>query len=124
MSIPLSRARRIAAKKLLAYQKRLQDLPYFSNVVVDNPDPNDAQLTPIKVNVIELPSSNFKGVVGYSTDGGFHAKTQYSHYNVFKRGWIYDIRYDWQQKGAHWTNFADHAAEQKSLSVEFICQSG
>ena len=86
-------------EKLLAYQKRLQDLPYFSNVVVDiNADPNDAQLTPIKVNVIELPSSNFKGVVGYSTDGGFHAKTQYSHYNVFKRGWIYDIRYDWQQK--------------------------
>ena len=86
-------------EKLLAYQKRLQDLPYFSNVVVDiKADPNDAQLAPIKVNVIELPTSNFKGVVGYGTDAGFHAKTQYSHYNVFKRGWIYDIRYDWQQK--------------------------
>ena len=86
-------------EKLLAYQKRLQDLPYFSNVVVDiSSDPKDAQLTPIKVNVIELPTSNFKGVVGYGTDAGFHAKTQYSHYNVFKRGWIYDIRYDWQQK--------------------------
>ena len=86
-------------EKLLAYQKRLQDLPYFSNVVVDiSADPNDAQLTPIKVSVIELPTSNFKGVVGYGTDAGFHAKTQYSHYNVFKRGWIYDVRYDWQQK--------------------------
>lgn len=86
-------------EKLLAYQKRLQDLPYFSNVVVDiKDDPNDAQLAPIKVNVIELPTSNFKGVVGYSTDTGAHSKVQYSHYNVFKRGWIYDIRYDWQQK--------------------------
>ena len=86
-------------EKLLAYQKRLQDLPYFSNVLVDiSADPNDAQLTPIKVSVIELPTSNFKGVVGYGTDAGFHAKTQYSHYNVFKRGWIYDVRYDWQQK--------------------------
>ena len=86
-------------EKLLAYQKRLQDLPYFSSVVVDiDADPNNAQLTPIKVNVIELPTSNFKAVVGYGTDAGFHAKTQYSHYNVFKRGWIYDVRYDWQQK--------------------------
>ena len=86
-------------QKLLDYQKRLQDLPYFSNVTVDiDANPNDAQLTPIKVSVVELPSSNFKGLVGYGTDAGFRANVQYSHYNVFKRGWIYDTRYDWQQK--------------------------
>ena len=86
-------------EKLLDYQKRLQDLPYFSNVTVDiDANPNDAQLTPIKVSVVELPSSNFKSVVGYGTDAGFHTNVQYSHYNVFKRGWIYDTRYDWQQK--------------------------
>ncbi|MBS1174520.1 MAG: tama [Burkholderiaceae bacterium] len=86
-------------EKLLDYQKSLQDLPYFSNVTVDiDANPNDAQLTPIKVSVVELPSSNFKSVVGYGTDAGFHTNVQYSHYNVFKRGWIYDTRYDWQQK--------------------------
>ena len=86
-------------QKLLDYQKRLQDLPYFSNVTVDiDTNPNDAQLTPIKVSVVELPSSNFKGMVGYGTDTGFRSNLQYSHYNVFKRGWIYDTRYDWQQK--------------------------
>ena len=85
--------------KLLAYQKRLQDLPYFSSVVVDiDADPNNAQLAPIKVNVIELPTSNFQTVLGYGTDAGYRAKVQYSHYNVFKRGWIFDTRYDWQQK--------------------------
>jgi translocation and assembly module TamA len=86
-------------QKLLDYQKSLQDLPYFSSVIVDiDANPNDAQLTPIKVSVVELPSSNFKTVVGYGTDAGFHTNVQYSHYNVFKRGWIYDTRYDWQQK--------------------------
>ncbi len=86
-------------QKLLDYQKSLQDLPYFSNVTVDiDANPDDAQLTPIKVNVVELPSSSIKTVVGYGTDAGFHANAQYSHYNVFKRGWIYNARYDWQQK--------------------------
>lgn len=86
-------------EKLLTYQKTLQDMPYFSNVTVDvDGDPNNAQLTPIKVNVVELPTSNIKTVFGYGTDAGYRANAQYDHYNVFKRGWIYDARYDWQQK--------------------------
>ena len=47
--------------KLLDYQKRLQNLPYFSSVIVDiSNDRKDAQLAPIKVQVVELPTQNFK----------------------------------------------------------------
>lgn len=53
---------------------------------------------PIKVQVVELPTQNFNGLVGYGTDAGFRTNVQYSHYNVFKRGWIFDSRYDWEQK--------------------------
>ncbi len=85
--------------KLLDYQKRLQDLPYFSSVLVDvGSDPNDAQLAPIRVQVVELPTQNFKGLVGYGTDLGVRANVQYNHFNVFKRGWVFDSKYDWQQK--------------------------
>jgi translocation and assembly module TamA len=78
-------------QKLLDYQKSLQDLPYFSSVIVDiDANPNDAQLTPIKVSVVELPSSNFKTVVGYGTDAGFHTKNslfkhQISHAQLWPR---------------------------------------
>lgn len=85
--------------KLLDLQKRLQNLPYFSSVVVDIArDSDDAQLTPIKVQVVELPTQNFTGLVGYGTDAGYRTNVQYSHHNVFKRGWIFDSRYDWEQK--------------------------
>lgn len=85
-------------QKLLDYQKSLQDLPYFSNVVVDiDASSQDAQLTPIKVAVTELPSSSFSGLVGYGTDAGYRANTKYNHYNVFRRGWIYEASYDWQK---------------------------
>lgn len=84
--------------KLLDYQKRLQNLPYFSSVVVDiSNDRKDAQLAPILVQVVELPTQNFKGLVGYGTDAGYRANLQYSHYNVFKKGWIFDSKVDWQQ---------------------------
>ena len=83
--------------KLLDYQKRLQNLPYFSSVIVDiSNDRKDAQLAPIKVQVVELPTQNFKGLVGYGTDAGYRANVQYSHYNVFKKGWIFDSKVDWQ----------------------------
>lgn len=86
-------------EKLLKYQKRLQDLPYFSSVLVDvSSDPANAQLSPILVQVVELPTQSFKGLVGYSTDLGARANVQYNHFNVFKRGWILDTKYDWQQK--------------------------
>ena len=85
--------------KLLNLQKRLQDLPYFSSVLVDvGQNPDEAELAPIKVQVVELPTQNFNGLVGYGTDAGFRTNVQYSHYNVFKRGWIFDSRYDWEQK--------------------------
>ncbi|TDR33095.1 autotransporter assembly complex protein TamA [Hydromonas duriensis] len=86
-------------QKLLDLQKRLQNLPYFSSVLVDiEQNPDDAQLTPIKVKVVELPTQNFTGLLGYGTDAGYRANVQYSHYNVFKRGWIFDTKYDWQQE--------------------------
>ncbi|MGL4767524.1 MAG: autotransporter assembly complex protein TamA [Formosimonas sp.] len=84
-------------KKLLDYQKRLQNLPYFSSVVVDiSNDRKDAQLAPIKVQVVELPTQSFKGLAGYGTDAGYRANVQYAHYNVFKKGWILDSKVDWQ----------------------------
>lgn len=84
--------------KLLDYQKRLQNLPYFSSVLVDvGQNPDDAQLAPIKVQVVELPTQSFKGLVGYGTDAGFRSNVQYAHYNVFKKGWIFNSAYDWEQ---------------------------
>lgn len=84
--------------KLLDYQKRLQNLPYFSSVIVDiSNDRKDAQLTPIRVQVVELPTQNFKALAGYSTDAGYRGNLQYSHYNIFKKGWIFDSKIDWQQ---------------------------
>ena len=87
--------------KLLDYQKRLQDLPYFSSVLVDvdvGKNADDAMLAHIKVQVVELPVQSFKGLVGYGTDLGAGANVQYNHFNVFNKGWILDTKYDWQQK--------------------------
>ena len=84
--------------KLLDYQKRLQNLPYFSSVIVSVSNaPEEAQLTPIKVQLVELPTQNFKGLVGYGTDKGYRANTQYSHNNVFNRGWIFESKADYQR---------------------------
>lgn len=87
--------------KLLDYQKRLQNLPYFSSVIVDiSKHPDEAQLSPIQVQVVELATQNFKGLLGYSTDDGVRTNVQYSHYNVFKKGWIFDTKVDYASKGS------------------------
>lgn len=87
--------------KLLDYQKRLQNLPYFSSVIIDiDESSSDAQLSPIQVQVIELATQNFKGLVGYSTDDGARTNVQYSHYNAFKKGWVFDTKVDYASKGA------------------------
>lgn len=79
--------------RLLALQRQIQRTPYYSNAVIDiERDPENADGTPVTVNVTEFPTQRFSAGVGYSTDTGASVEGRYSHNNVFGKAWVFDTR--------------------------------
>ena len=72
--------------ELLKYQRRLQASGYFASVVVAaGNDPERADGTPIRVNVVEGAARKLELGVGFSTDRGVRAQAQYTDKNTLDR---------------------------------------
>lgn len=90
---PLEPGELYDADRLLALQRQIQRSPYYSNAVIDiERDPENAELTPVTVNVTEFPTQRVSTGVGYSTDTGASVEGRYSHNNIFGRAWVFDAR--------------------------------
>jgi translocation and assembly module TamA len=82
--------------KLLLFQSRLRDSPYFStvSVIADtsvSPAGDEAPRTaPIHVNLTEHPARKLSFGIGYSTDAGPRGRIQYSDLNLASRAWRLD----------------------------------
>lgn len=72
------------AGRLLEFQRRLQQSGYFSSVVVDvDPDPQHAELAPIRVDVAEARTRRVSLGPGYSTNVGPRAEATYRQALIF-----------------------------------------
>lgn len=90
---PLEPGEPYDADRLLALQRQLQRTPYYSNAVIDiERDPENAEGTPVTVDVTEFPTQRISAGVGYSTDTGANVEGRYSHNNVFGKAWVFDTR--------------------------------
>ena len=74
--------------KLLDFQARLQDSPYFSNVLVSADISPDAPLgVPVKVEVVEKSSKKVGFGVGASTNTGARGQIEYQDLDFLDRAW-------------------------------------
>ncbi|HEX7156023.1 MAG TPA: BamA/TamA family outer membrane protein [Burkholderiaceae bacterium] len=72
------------ADRLLEFQRRLQQSGYFGSVVVDvDPDPQHAELAPIRVDVAEAKTRRVSLGPGYSTNVGPRAEATYRQALIF-----------------------------------------
>jgi len=96
---PLQTGDDYSVERLLVLQRAIQRTPYFSNVTVSiDPDPEHAELAPVKVNVSEFRTQRIRAGVGYTTDTGARMEGRYSHFNVFDRAWVFDAQTRQAQK--------------------------
>jgi translocation and assembly module TamA len=96
---PLAAGEPYDADRLLALQRQLQRTPYYSNAIIDiERDPENAEGTPVTVNVTEFPTQRVSAGVGYSTDTGASVEGRYSHNNVFGKAWVFDSRLKIEQE--------------------------
>lgn len=86
-------------ERLLDLQRQIQKTPYFGNVIIgiDN-DPKHPDLTPVKVQVTELPTHRIRAGAGYSTDTGANVLGRYSYYNLLDRAWVFDSQIKLEQQ--------------------------
>lgn len=74
--------------RLLAFQARLQNTPYFSSVIVDvQRDETDGQEVPVRVQVAEAKPRRLTFGAGYSSNTGYRAEMGYRDANLFGRAW-------------------------------------
>ncbi|MFZ1181054.1 MAG: autotransporter assembly complex family protein [Herbaspirillum sp.] len=99
---PLSVGEEYDVNRLLSLQRQIQNTSYFSNVIVgiDN-DPGHADMAPVKVEVTEFPTQRIRTGFGYATDTGAQVEGRYTHYHVFERAYVFDSRFNLQQKRQH-----------------------
>lgn len=88
---PLHPGQSYSVSRLQALQRQIQNTAYFSNVVVSIDDSADnADNAPVLVHVTEFPTQRVRLGGGYGTDTGAQLESRYTHYNVFKRAWVFD----------------------------------
>ncbi|CAN5147048.1 autotransporter assembly complex family protein [soil metagenome] len=96
---PLQAGEPYDVQRLLELQRQIQRLPYFGNVIVGiDDDPAHAEMTPVKVQVSEVPTQRIRAGVGYASDTGAHVEGRYSHYNLFDRAWVFDSQLKIEQQ--------------------------
>lgn len=75
-------------QKLLAFQSRLQDSPYFSGALVEvETDPAMPERVPVKVTLTETPSRKVGFGIGYSTNTGERLQADYRDLYLEGLGW-------------------------------------
>ncbi|ASU39621.1 hypothetical protein hmeg3_15920 [Herbaspirillum sp. meg3] len=96
---PLNIGEEYDVNRLLSLQRQIQNTPYFSNAIVgiDN-DPENPDMTPVKVQVTEFPTQRIRTGVGYATDTGAQVEGRYTHYNVFNKAYVFDSQLRLEQK--------------------------
>jgi translocation and assembly module TamA len=86
---PIKPGSRYSEKQLLELQRKLQDLPYFSSVIVDiKRDPAHHTDVPVEVRVSEAKSKHVGFGTGYSTNYGVRGEFNYRDNNLLDRGWM------------------------------------
>ena len=85
--VDLRRGERYSAARLTELQRRLQEGPWFSSVVVEvDREQSRSELAPVKVTVSERPRREVGLALGYGTDDGARAEVAFRHRDVFDRG--------------------------------------
>lgn len=75
---------RYDAARLLELQRRLQNSPYFKNVVVDVPvDPAQPDNVPIELTLVDAQTKRVSTGIGYSTNSGPRLETVYRQVGLF-----------------------------------------
>jgi len=86
-SVTLEEGEPYSVKRLQDLQRRLQDGPWFSSVVVDVPrDREHPERVPVKLTVTERPRMDVGLAVGYGTDDGARAEVAFRHRDLLDRG--------------------------------------
>ncbi len=74
--------------RLLDFQTRLQNTPYFASAVVDiERDPAAAAATPVRVRLTEAKPRRLSLGGGFSSNNGYRAEVGYRDANLFGRAW-------------------------------------
>ncbi len=85
--VDLKPGERYRAERLIEMQRRIQNGPWFSSVVVEiERDPAHAEQVPVKIVVSERPTREVGLALGYGTDDGARSEVAFRHRNLFNRG--------------------------------------
>lgn len=85
--VDLRRGERYSAKRLEELQRRVQEGPWFSSVVVEVArDSEHPELVPVRLIVSERPRREVGVALGYGTDDGARAEVAFRHRDLFDRG--------------------------------------
>ena len=85
--VDLRRGERYSATRLEELQRRVQEGPWFSSVVVEVVrDPARPELVPIRLVVSERPRREVGVALGYGTDDGARAEVAFRHRDLLDRG--------------------------------------
>ena len=85
--VDLERGERYSHERLIEMQRRIQNGPWFSSVVVDiERDPAKPELVPVKITLAERPAREVGLALGYGTDDGARGEAAFRHRNLLGRG--------------------------------------
>lgn len=85
---PIKPGEPFSQHKLLDFQSRLQDSPYFSGALVEvETDPTMPERVPVKVMLTEMPSKKVGFGIGYSTNTGERLQVDYQDLYLKGLGW-------------------------------------
>jgi translocation and assembly module TamA len=74
--------------KLAEFQQRLQETPYFANVVTTlNLESPTGELAPLRVDLREAPTKRLAFGIGYQTDTGAHVESTYRQALTLGKPW-------------------------------------
>lgn len=101
---PIEQGEEYSVERLQEFQRQIQRMPYFSNVVIDiDKNPANAEHAPMRVQVTEFPAQRVWAGAGYATDTGTRVEGRYAHNNVFNRAWVFDTQLRLEQRRQLWS---------------------
>jgi len=90
---PIEPGSAYSQSKLLDFQARLQDSPYFSSAQASAQiDPARPADVPVRVEVVERPSRKLGFGIGASTNTGARGQVEYQHLDFLGRAWRFTTR--------------------------------
>jgi translocation and assembly module TamA len=90
---PIKPGSAYSQSKLLDFQARLQDSPYFSSAQASAEiDPARPDAVPVRVDVTERPSRKIGFGIGASTNTGARGQVEYQHLDFLNRAWRFTTR--------------------------------